>query len=147
VLLVLVVAFFAAPAVADCTGTNCPGISAVGFSLGDWPNNANVDLVSSEDQRAFAFWHGDATNDLIVKKDQMAGMLYQEGFPVVDCGCLAADQMGWDTRVVNIEKISSGNQFATATGYATAKNRIEVCSTQGTAPGCECCECDTFIEQ
>jgi hypothetical protein len=132
---VLVVAFFAAPAVADCTGPNSPvGIATVDFSLGTWPANANVDLVSSEDQRAFAFWNGDATNDVTVEKDQSAGMVYSALGPT-------GAEIDWDTRVVNIEKISSGNQFATATGYATAKNSISVCSTQGTGPGCACCTC------
>ena len=132
-------AFFAVPAMADCTGPDCLcGFQAVDFSLGEWPANANVKLVSSGEQRALAFWNGQAFNDLKVKNDQNAGMLYQEGFPLEACGCLAADQMGWDTRVVNIERVSSGNQFATATGGAYARNSIDVCATQGTAAGCPC---------
>ncbi|WP_143763248.1 hypothetical protein [Methanothrix harundinacea] len=146
-------AFFAVPAMADCTGPDCLcGFQAVDFSLGDWPANANVKLVSSGEQRAFAFWNGQAFNDLKVENDQNAGMLYQEGFPKPACAstlgtCTAADQMGWDTRVVNIERVSSGNQFATATGGAIARNSISVCATQGAAAGCDCCDCDTFIAQ
>jgi hypothetical protein len=135
---VLVVAFFAAPAMADCTGSTMADFNAGDMSFGAWPANMNLDFVSSGEQKAFAFWYGDAANALDVKKDQTAGMLYQAGFPIVECGCEAADQSMWDTRVINIEKISSGNQFATATGYATAKNSISVCSSQGTAAGCDC---------
>lgn len=126
----MVAAFFAVPAMAQCTGAGCPtSFSAVDFSIGIWPENANVDLVNSGEQRAFGFWNGDAANDLTVEKDQNAGMLYQTNI---------GGTIQWDTRVVNIERITSGSQFATATGYATAKNSISVCSTQGTAVGCEC---------
>lgn len=134
----MVAALFSAPAVADCTGSTLADFKAGDIAFGTWPANMNLDFVSSGEQRAFAFWRGDAANDLIVKKDQTAGMLYQARSPVVACQCSADNQLVWDTRVLNLEKISSGNQFATATGYATAKNRIEVCSTQGTAPGCAC---------
>ena len=142
----LVVAFFAAPAMAQCTGNGLAAIQVDGMSFGTWPGNLNLDDVSSGEQRAMAFWNGDASNALTVQKDQTAGMMYMEEFPIVDCQCAAADQLGWDTKVINIERISSGNQFATATGYATAKNSISVCSTQDTAVGCDCgCECGTFI--
>ena len=124
----LVVAFFAAPAMADCTGSTMADFNAGDMSFGAWPANMNLDFVSSGEQKAFAFWHGDAANALDVKKDQTAGMVYED----------FDTPLRWDTRVINIEKISSGNQFATATGYATAKNSISVCSTQGTAAGCDC---------
>jgi hypothetical protein len=133
---VLVVAFFAAPAMAQCTGLDCGcGFQAVDFSLGNWPDNANVDLFSQKEQRALAFWNGDATNDVAVQKDQKAGITFAGQFPVEACTCSANDNLVWNNRVVNIERIDIGNQFATATGYATAKNRISICSTQDSQDG------------
>ncbi|OPY55766.1 MAG: hypothetical protein A4E51_00638 [Methanosaeta sp. PtaU1.Bin055] len=136
----MVAAFFAVPAMADCTGPNClASFQAVDFSLGEWPANANVKLVSSGEQRAFAFWNGRAYNDLIVENDQSAGMLWQEArVSPTTASSLVPDQAGWDTRVINIERVSSGNQFATATGGAVASNDISVCAKQGTAAGCPC---------
>lgn len=135
----LVVAFFAAPAIAQCTGTSGPvDFNAGDISFGAWPANMNFDSVSSGEQKAFAFWNGKASNDLLVKKDQTAGSAAFQGlFPLVECDCDAADQvmMEGSPDLINIEMISSGNQFATATGYATAKNTIRVCSTQGPAVG------------
>jgi len=135
----LVAAFFAVPAMADCTGPDCLcGFQAVDFSLGDWPANANVKLVSSGEQRALAFWNGQAFNDLKVENDQNAGMLWQEAVLIPTASDLGPNQAGWDTRVVNIERVSSGNQFATATGGAYARNSISVCANQSTAAGCPC---------
>jgi hypothetical protein len=132
----LVVAFFAVPAMAQCSSGPADFLSA-DMSFGSWPTNMNLDSVSSGTQNAFGFWGGDASNALAVEKDQQAGILYQEEFPVVACGCNGTDLRQWDSRVINIERISSGNQFATATGASTATNSITVKSTQCTDK-CEC---------
>ena len=131
----LVVAFFAAPAMAQCSGP--ADFDSVDMSFGTWPDNMNLDSVSSGTQNAFGFWDGDASNALAVEKDQQAGIMYQDSFPVVACSCNASDLRQWDSRVINIERISSGSQFATATGGSIAKNSITVKSTQCTDK-CEC---------
>ncbi|HNR58353.1 MAG TPA: hypothetical protein PKJ51_07840, partial [Methanothrix sp.] len=83
---------------ADCTGPNClASFQAVDFSLGEWPANANVKLVSSGEQRALAFWNGQAFNDLKVENDQNAGMLWQEAVLIPTASDLGPNQAGWDT--------------------------------------------------
>lgn len=144
-LLVLVVAFFAAPAVAECPEVNLADLTWPGSSLGNWPEmSMNFDDVSSGTQQAMGFWNGDAANALTVEKGQQAGTLYQEqayDFHDGADGTLKKETprlVQWDTRVINIERVSSGNQFATATGSATAKNSITVCSAQNAGTGCTC---------
>jgi hypothetical protein len=99
------------------------------MSFGDWPTNMNLDSVSSGTQSAFGFWGGDASNALDIVKDQQAGLLYEE---TVDGNCTCTPVRTFDSRVLNIERISSGNQFATATGGSTATNSITVDSKQCT---------------
>jgi len=97
------------------------------MSFGAWPENMNLDSVSSGTQSALGFWGGDASNALDITKDQQAGGYFETS---VDGNCTCVPVYKIDTRVINIERISSGNQFATATGGSTATNSITVDSKQ-----------------
>jgi len=104
-----------------------PDFEMPDLTFGTWPNNANFDSVTSGTQFATSAFGGDAANDLTVEKDQESGELYQW------VNSISAATMGFDNRVVNVERIDSGNQLAAAFGPGSvSRNSITISSKQMT---------------
>ena len=126
------------------------------MALGTFPANMNFDFVKQGDQEAwtFGFVGADpvAKNAFNLEKEQTAGSLFnngtvwqQEGYTgngSTDAGpdlSQLKDVQGiYDSRVVNMEMITSGDQVAHAFGAGCADNQVNIKTTQmGCCPsGC-----------
>ena len=163
VLAVLAAAFFAVPAMADCADDNMVvsdglvGVSTGGLTFEKYPSNMNFDFVNQGSQRAFAagfspFNRPQANNAFNLQKDQEAGAVNQ--MAKKDCCDRLYDEKGqpWpqccdecqckvDSRVVNLEMITSGNQWAVGFGNGMANNQVNIMTKQcGNYPKCCCCD-------
>ncbi len=149
----LVVAFFAAPAMAQATCGDGASLNAVegAMALGTFPANMNFDFVKQGDQEAWTFGFAGANpiakNAFNLEKDQTAGSLFNNGtstqqLSLTDAGpdlTAIKDVQGiYDSRVVNMEMITSGDQVAHAFGAGYADNQVNIKTTQtGCCPnGC-----------
>jgi hypothetical protein len=152
-LLVLAVAFFAAPAMAGCSDEASMQATAEGaLAFGMFPANMNYDLIKHGDQEALTFgapfgsFGADpvATNAFNVKKNQKAGSSTQtqmrefKEFSQSD-DFEAADMCGYEygANLINIEMINFGDQKAMAIGRGTASNTVNIEVEQ-----CGCCPDD-----
>ncbi|GEM_PF-977507 len=121
---------FAVPAMAQVNG---PDFEMPDLTFGTWPDNSNFDSVTSGTQFATSAFGGDAANDLTVEKDQESGMQYQWGNNTATAAVEMARLMAFDNKVINVERIDSGNQLAAAFGPGSvSRNSITVKSTQKT---------------
>lgn len=154
-LLVLVAAFFAVPAMAQVTCGDGASLNSIegSMALGTFPANMNFDFVKQGNQEASTFGFAGvnpiATNAFNLDKSQTAGSLFnngtvwqQEGYTGEDAGPdlsqLKEVQGIYDSRVVNMEMITSGDQVARAFGSGLANNQVNIKTTQtGCCPnGC-----------
>ncbi|HOO54177.1 MAG TPA: hypothetical protein PLM24_05465 [Methanothrix sp.] len=144
-LVVLAAAFFAVPAMADCDDESMTVTPAGGMTFGKFPMNMNFDFVNQGDQVATARGFGPfnrptADNAFNLQKDQEAGSLNQM-FRAENCTCKEWCKCNVDSRVVNVEMITSGDQRAHAVGNGKAANQVNIMTSQcGNYPKCCCCD-------
>jgi hypothetical protein len=151
----LVAAFFAVPAMAQVTCGDGASLNSVegAMALGTFPANMNFDFVKQGNQEASTFGFAGvnpvATNSFTLEKDQTAGSLFDNSTSTVqdqiggsdagpDLSQLKEVQGIYDSRVVNMEMITSGDQVAHAFGSGLADNQVNIKTTQtGCCPnGC-----------
>ena len=152
-LLVLATAFFAVPAMAQVTCGDGASLNSVegAMALGTFPANMNFDFVKQGNQEASTFGFSGvnpvATNAFNLDKSQTAGSLFDNSTTwqqdsLQDAGpdlSQLKDIVGiYDSRVVNMEMITSGDQVAHAFGSGYADNQVNIKTTQtGCCPnGC-----------
>lgn len=142
----LVAAFFAAPAMADGQCVGGASLKAVdgSMAIGTMPANLNFDFVKQGNQDAWTFGFAGskpiATNAFDLEKNQFAGSLFNNGtieqqaslnFDGAPDLTKIKDVQGiYDTRVVNIEMITAGDQMARAIGAGTANNVVKIKTMQ-----------------
>lgn len=153
----MVAAFFAVPAMAQVTCGDGASLNSVegAMALGTFPANMNFDFVKQGNQDASTFGFAGvnpvAKNAFNLDKSQTAGSLFNNGTTWQQEGWIAngtdagpdlsqlKDVQGiYDSRVVNMEMITSGDQVAHAFGSGYADNQVTIKTTQtGCCPnGC-----------
>ncbi len=124
------------------------------MGIGAFPANMNFDFVKQGNQDAWTFGFAGAnpvaTNAFNLDKSQFAGSLFdnststiQEQGTTSDAGPdlrgLKEVQGIYDSRVVNIEMITSGDQTAKAFGAGIANNQVNIKTTQTGCCPTGCC--------
>jgi hypothetical protein len=123
------------------------------MAIGTFPANMNFDFVKQGNQDAWTFGFAGskpvATNAFNLEKNQFAGSLFDnstaehqaslnfDGAP--DLTKVKGVQGIYDSRVVNIEMITAGDQKARAFGAGTANNVVNIKTMQtGCCPTGSC---------
>jgi hypothetical protein len=153
---VLVVAFFAAPAMAQAQCGDGASLNAAegAMAIGTFPANMNFDFVKQGNQEAWTFGFAGADpvakNAFNLEKNQFAGSLFNNGTKDQQASIMGPtagpdltkikDVQGiYDSRVVNIEMITSGDQIARAFGAGYADNQVNIKTTQTGCCPTGCC--------
>ncbi len=151
----LVVAFFAAPAMAQAQCGDGASLNAAegAMAIGTFPANMNFDFVKQGNQVATTFGFAGANpiakNAFNLEKAQTAGSLFDNSTSTVqtqvgsdagpDLTGLKDVQGIYDSRVVNLEMIISGDQTANAFGNGYADNQVNIKTTQTGCCPTGCC--------
>lgn len=149
----LVAAFFAAPAMAQCADGATLKAAEGTLGIGTFPANMNFDFVKQGNQDAWTFGFAGskpvATNAFNLDKSQFAGSLFNNGTEeqqqslMKDAGpdlMKIKDVQGiYDSRVVNLEMITSGDQTARAFGAGVANNVVNIKTLQTGCCPTGCC--------
>jgi len=123
------------------------------LGIGTFPANMNFDFVKQGNQDAWTFGFAGskpvATNAFNLDKSQFAGSLFNNGTEeqqqslMKDAGpdlMKIKDVQGiYDSRVVNLEMITSGDQTARAFGAGVANNVVNIKTLQTGCCPTGCC--------
>ncbi|HII07263.1 MAG TPA: hypothetical protein HA349_08115 [Methanotrichaceae archaeon] len=141
----LVAAFFAVPAMAQCGDGASLNAADGTMALGTFPANMNFDFVKQGNQDAMTFGFAGANpiakNAFNLEKDQVTGSLFNNGTVEQQASLTGTDagpdltkikdvQGIYDSRVVNLEMIISGDQTAKAFGAGYADNQVNIKTSQ-----------------
>jgi hypothetical protein len=124
------------------------------MALGTFPANMNFDFVKQGNQDAWTFGFANANpvakNAFNLEKNQVAGSLFNNGTLEQQASITPSDagpdltkvkdvQGIYDSRVVNIEMIVSGDQTARAFGAGYADNQVNIKTSQTGCCPTGCC--------